>query len=256
MHMEMELPSLHAADVGDGARHRLRGYLLALEEERRKIQVFQRELPLCFDLITQTIEGMRGQLMDGLVASEETVSHHGPVLEEFIPLKPSLSLCSSDDESTHAVPPVAKKDEAETRPPTPEANWPMPDWLQSVQLWSQQPQQSSHTKEVPCKPVALNATKTGGAFHPFEKNKRAEAEAPASSTTAPAASSAVVGDTTDKAISHTEVHEKDVKDVEKDKDKEGQSQHNRKPRRCWALELHRLFLQALQQLGGPHGRSP
>uniref|UniRef100_A0ACD5YQP6 Uncharacterized protein n=1 Tax=Avena sativa TaxID=4498 RepID=A0ACD5YQP6_AVESA len=252
MDMEMELPSVHAADiVGDGARHRLRDYLLALEEECRKIQVFQRELPLCLDLVTQTIEGMRGQLMDGVFASEETVSDHGPVLEEFIPLKPSLSLCSSDDESAHAVPPAAKKDEAETRPPTPEAKRPIPHWLQSVQLWSQQPQQSSHDK-----PVALNATKAGGAFHPFEKNKRAEAEAPASSTTAPAASSAVLGDTADKATSDTEMHEKDVKDVEKDKDKEGQSQPNRKPRRCWAPELHRLFLQALQQLGGPHVATP
>ena len=104
----------------------------------------------------------------------------------------------------------------------------------------------------------------GGAFHPFEKSKRAEAEAevPASSTTAPA-SSAVVGDSGDKAASNAadQVREKEVKDTEeeesKDKDKEGQSQPtNRKPRRCWAPELHRLFLQSLQQLGGPHGRSP
>lgn len=247
--MEMELPSVH----GDGARRRFRDYLLALEEERRKIHVFQRELPLCLDLVTQTIEGMRSQ-MDG-VASEETVSDHGPVLEEFIPLKPSLSLCSSDDESTHAAPPVARKDEAETRPPTPETKRPMPDWLQSVQLWGQQ---SCHTKEAPCKPVALNATKAGGAFHPFEKNKRAEAEAetevPASSTTAPA-SSAVIGDSGDKATSDTDVHEKDHVSKE-DKNKEGQSQPNRKPRRCWAPELHRLFLQALQQLGGPHVATP
>jgi hypothetical protein len=97
------------------------------------------------------IEGMRSQ-MDCVVASEETVTDHGPVLEEFIPLKPSLSLCSSDEEeSTHAAraPPVenvAKKDEADTRPPTPETKRPMPDWLQSVQLWSQQPQQSSLNK--------------------------------------------------------------------------------------------------------------
>ena len=103
--------------------------------------------------------------------------------------------------------------------------------------------------------MALNAA--GGAFHPFEKNSRAEAEVPALSTTAPA-SSAVVGDSADKAASNAaEVTEKDVKDTEKDKDKEeGQSQPNRKPRRCWAPELHRLFLQALQQLGGPHGWYP
>jgi hypothetical protein len=108
--------------------------------------------------------------------------------------------------------------------------------------------------------VALNATKTGGAFHPFEKSKRAEPEVPASSTTAPAIS-AVVGDSGDKPNSDDSDEKEDRKDVkddaeEKDKDKEGQSQHNRKPRRCWAPDLHRKFLHALQQLGGPHGRSP
>ncbi|KAM0924149.1 hypothetical protein ACQ4PT_005123 [Festuca glaucescens] len=256
MDMEMELPSsVHA----DAARSLFRDYLLALEEERRKIHVFQRELPLCLDLVTQTIEGMRSQ-MDGVVASEETVTDHGPVLEEFIPLKPSLSLCSSDEEeSTHAAraPPVENVAKADTRPPTPETKRPMPDWLQSVQLWSQQ---SSHAKELPCKPLALNATKPGGAFHPFEKSKRAEPEVPASSTTAPA-SSAVVGDSGDKPTSddsdEKEEDRKDVKDTEeKDKDKEGQSQHNRKPRRCWAPELHRKFLHALQQLGGPHVATP
>ncbi|KAK1616701.1 hypothetical protein QYE76_022218 [Lolium multiflorum] len=265
MDMEMEIPSsVHA----EAARSRFRDYLLALEEERRKIHVFQRELPLCLDLVTQTIEGMRNQMDGVLVASEETVTDHAPVLEEFIPLKPSLSLCSSDEEeSTHAAraPPVenvAKKDEADTRPPTPETKRPMPDWLQSVQLWSQQPQQLSHTKEMPCKPVALNATKTGGAFHPFEKSKRTEPEVPASSTTAPAIS-AVVGDSGDKPNSddsdEKEEDRKDVKDMEteeKDKDKEGQSQHNRKPRRCWAPDLHRKFLHALQQLGGPHVATP
>ncbi|CAM0946909.1 unnamed protein product [Alopecurus aequalis] len=247
--MEMEL---HAD--GDAARRRFHDYLLALEEERRKIHVFQRELPLCLDLVTQTIEGIRSQ-MDAVASEEETVTDQGPVLEEFIPLKPaSLSLCSSDDETSHAVPPVDNKDDG-ARPPTPETKTPMPDWLQSVQLWSQQ---SSHTKDLPCKPVALNATKAGGAFHPFEKNKpaQAEAEVPASSTTI----SAVVGDSGDKPTSDTadELQEKhDKVDMEKDKDdKQGQSQPSRKPRRCWAPELHRLFLQALQQLGGPHVATP
>ncbi|KQJ94471.1 transcription factor NIGT1 [Brachypodium distachyon] len=251
-------------DPASDTRRRFRDYLLALEEERRKIHVFQRELPLCLDLVTQTIEGMKSQ-MDAVVGSEETVSDHGPVLEEFIPLKPSLSLCSSEEESTHAVAPVnsPKKDESErARPPTPETKKAMPDWLQSVQLWSQEPQQSCPNKELPCKPVALNATKTRGAFHPFEKEKRAEPELPASSTTA-AASSAVVGDSCgDKATSDTEVAHEKIKDTNKDMEKdskEGQSsqqQHNRKARRCWAPELHRRFLQALQQLGGSHVATP
>ncbi|XP_020198678.1 transcription factor NIGT1 [Aegilops tauschii subsp. strangulata] len=258
MEMEMEVPPAQA-DC-DGARRRLQDYLLALEEERRKIHVFQRELPLCLDLVTQTIEGMKSQM--GGAASEETVSDHGgPVLEEFIPLKPSLSLSSSDDETSnhHAAAPVSNA-KAETPPPTPETKKAMPDWLQSAQLstWSEPQQSSSLQKVLPCRPVALNATRTGGAFHPFEKEKQPEPELPASSTTAPA-SSALVGDSGDKATSDTEVHDKDSKDVtekDTDKDKEGHSQPNRKPRRCWAPELHRRFLQALQQLGGSHVATP
>jgi hypothetical protein len=51
MDMEMQLPSsVHA----DAVRSRFRDYLLALEEERRKIHVFQRELPLCLHLVTQS----------------------------------------------------------------------------------------------------------------------------------------------------------------------------------------------------------
>ncbi|CAN6240827.1 unnamed protein product [Urochloa humidicola] len=259
-------PPLHAD------RRRCSEYLLALEEERRKIQVFKRELPLCLQLVTQTIEGMKSQ-MDG-VGSEETVSDHdGPVLEEFMPLKPSLSLSSEEHESAHdaaATKGIGKREDstAETPPggqsPPMEAKKAMPDWLQSVQLWCQEPQQqpSSPRKEVLFKPVALNATKTGGAFQPFEKEKRAEM--PASSTTA-AASSAVVGDSSDKAAAGmAEEHSdkemnKDGKDKGKDcKDKEGQSQQapNRKARRCWAPELHRRFLQALQQLGGSHVATP
>ena len=91
--------------------------------------------------------------MDGVVgASEETVSDRGggPVLEEFIPLKPSLSLSCSEEDSTHAAAATASaagKDEADRRrPTTPETKKAMPDWLQSVQLWSQQPQQSSPNK--------------------------------------------------------------------------------------------------------------
>ena len=42
-------PPLHA-----DRRRRFGDYLLALEEGRPKIQGFQRELPLCLDLVTQS----------------------------------------------------------------------------------------------------------------------------------------------------------------------------------------------------------
>lgn len=58
------------------------------------------------------------------MGSGETASD-GPVLEEFIPLKPSLS--SSDEESAHDLKKGSEK---------------KADWLQSVQLWNQEPDAS------------------------------------------------------------------------------------------------------------------
>jgi hypothetical protein len=236
-----------------------------------------------------------------VVGSEETVSDHGgPVLEEFMPLKPTLSSSSSEDDddehdSSHHHQPTAdgvdadKNDGAPGDPgtaaartssrrrllPQPETKKAMPDWLQSVQLWTQnqRPPPPQHQDELlPCRPVALNACrKPGGAFQPFEKdkdkkekeNKRAELPLPASSSATAAASSAVVGDSCDRAgATDTDTAGNNKRSGDKEtsikggKDKEAQSSSQapgRKSRRCWAPELHRRFLQSLQQLGGSHG---
>ena len=41
-------------------------YIQALEEERHKIQVFQRELPLCLQLVTQGNQGFQLRLINYL----------------------------------------------------------------------------------------------------------------------------------------------------------------------------------------------
>lgn len=63
------------------------------------------------------------------MVSEESASD-GPVLEEFIPLKPSLS--SSEEESAREVKKGVNLDKSEKKA----------DWLQSVQLWNQEPDPS------------------------------------------------------------------------------------------------------------------
>ncbi|KAJ0962655.1 hypothetical protein J5N97_027777 [Dioscorea zingiberensis] len=94
-------------------------YLEALEEERRKMEVFHRELPLCVQLVTQTIDSIKQGELKEFPGSSGEVSPH-PVLEEFIPLKPSLK---EDGQRC-----------CEDRPKE------KPDWLQSVQLWRQEPE--------------------------------------------------------------------------------------------------------------------
>ncbi|XP_008782297.2 transcription factor NIGT1 [Phoenix dactylifera] len=207
-------------DFAERAR-KCQEYVEALEEERRKIEVFQRELPLCLQLVTQAIESIRMQIW----SSEETVTD-GPVLEEFIPLKPTSS--STEEEKGGSMEMEQERSEKK------------PDWLRSVQLWNQETDHSLPKGDPPKRPIAVNAKKIGGAFHPFERGKHAPA-APA----APAASSSTVGGGGGGGVGG-----------EKEKDKEGQSQPPRKARRCWSAELHRRFLHALDQLGGSHAATP
>ncbi|KAJ3692361.1 hypothetical protein LUZ60_012711 [Juncus effusus] len=217
-------------------------YLQKLEDERKKIQVFQRELPLCLQLVSQTIENVRSQI-ESMASEEETVSD-GPVLEEFIPLKPSLSSTSDEDQSAHEVKKdvnLVERSEMKT------------DWMQSVQLWNQAPDPSPPPMEAPYKPVALNARKLCGAFQPFEKQNQHKPTSPSSSPPSP---SALPASSTGVTASSTSCEEKKrEKETEKEREEQAQSTQ-RKSRRCWSPELHRRFLHALQQLGGSQVATP
>ncbi|XP_058091401.1 transcription factor HHO3 [Magnolia sinica] len=224
-HSQFNLPthnSVHKIEIMDHAEQERRAheYISALEEERRKIQVFHRELPLCLQLVTEAIDNYKQLMMTELVypsRSEcEETSNDSPVLEEFIPLK----RCSSSEEEKSKE----KDDESGKKP----------DWLKSVQLWNPSPDPPPK-EDPPPKPSIVETKKSGGAFHPFEKEKPTMAMTPMSDHSA--------SSTAEKCSSGRGGEEK-----------EGQS--NRKARRCWSPELHRRFLHALQQLGGSHAATP
>ncbi|XP_031478311.1 transcription factor HHO3-like [Nymphaea colorata] len=211
---------------------RCQEYIDALEEERKKIQVFQRELPLCLQLVTQAIEACRQQLeaeIGGAGSDCEETSSEGPVLEEFIPLKKD-----SEDTQKENCREETKEDGCGDTSEKDEK----PDWLRSVQLWSQDAE-STPKEDVDSYRKSLSSeTKKRGAFHPFCKEKKAPSDpSPApSAVAAPAATVAASSATT------------------KGEDKEGSAQ--KKTRRCWSPELHHRFLHALQQLGGSHAATP
>ncbi|KAL6577695.1 transcription factor [Orobanche minor] len=229
---------------------RCRDYIQDLEEERRKIQVFQRELPLCLELVTQAIESCKQQLsgtttecnynVNGKSESSEQISSEDvPVLEEFIPIKraSSNSDVEEDDEEgkEEKEPKKLKTDSNDNK------NIKKSDWLRSVQLWNQTPDPPSTQDDSP-KKVGMKGN-GGGAFHPFKKEKGvgAATEPPPENSVPPASTSSTVG------IGH------DRGGGNKKEEKESQS---RKARRCWSSELHKRFLQALHQLGGSHIATP
>uniref|UniRef100_A0A1J3E588 Transcription factor PCL1 n=1 Tax=Noccaea caerulescens TaxID=107243 RepID=A0A1J3E588_NOCCA len=115
-------------------RERCGQYLEALEEERRKIHVFQRELPLCLDLVTQAIEACKREIPETTEnvygqseCSEQTTGECGPVLEQFLTIKDSST---SNEE-------VDEEFEDEHGNHDPEDKNMKSDWLKSVQLWNQ-----------------------------------------------------------------------------------------------------------------------
>ncbi|XP_074561636.1 transcription factor HHO2-like [Curcuma longa] len=218
--IEMEM-----VERGQRFRH---DYIRALEEERKKIEVFQRELPLCLQLVTQAIESVEEQMCE---EERSAVSGNEPVLAEFIPLKPSLA--STAEEEVERGKQAARGFDAK------------PDWLRSVHLWNQCADTGPRV-EPPVKPIAVSLKKTGGAFQPFEREKHAapppvvSTAAAASSTTSASGSRGCGGNGSTRG----------------DKEKERQSQTNRKTRRCWSPELHHRFVDALQLLGGAHVATP
>ncbi|XP_042386023.1 transcription factor NIGT1-like [Zingiber officinale] len=215
------------ADREQRSRH---NYVRALEVERKKIEVFQRELPLSLQLITQAIESSEWQMCE----EERSVSGNEPVLAEFIPLKPSLA--STVEEDVEICEPAAIGFDAK------------PDWLRSVQLWNQCADTGTKV-EPPERPIgiAVGVKRMGSAFQPFEREKHAAppplvSASAASSSNTSGSGSGGGGDGNGRCGG--------------DKKKEGQSQTNRKVRRRWSPELHRCFLDAVQLLGGIHVATP
>ncbi|KAG0461504.1 hypothetical protein HPP92_021801 [Vanilla planifolia] len=211
----------------DGKR-RHRDFVEALKEERRKIQMFSRELPLCLQLVTEAIEKFRRQMAD------EEDSSNRPVLEEFISPTPR----SSSSVSSGGL--CRGKDAAVCKS----------DWLRSVQLWGPAvPDESPAGGSTLKKPVALKAGKVGGAFQPFEREKVAP------SVPEPYVEAAVRSNT--MTIGGDRGGDEDKENAA---GFEGNSmspaQPNRKPRRCWSPDLHRKFLHALEQLGGSQVATP
>ncbi|XP_064941616.1 transcription factor NIGT1-like [Musa acuminata AAA Group] len=124
-----------------GRAQRCQDCIRALEEERKKIKAFQRELPLCLHLVTRAIESVRHVMGD-----DEKVNH-GPVTEELIP---PMSEQRSEAKKSAAVRSEMK--------------------LRSVQLRNQEPD-TVPRMEPPKKPIVAISKKISSAFQPFQRQK-------------------------------------------------------------------------------------
>uniref|UniRef100_A0A2P2KCY0 Uncharacterized protein MANES_06G071500 n=1 Tax=Rhizophora mucronata TaxID=61149 RepID=A0A2P2KCY0_RHIMU len=255
---------------------RCREYVEALEEERRKIQVFQRELPLCLELVTQAIEACRREILSGTTTttttameylhvqseSSEQTSSEGPVLAEFIPVKKrASSSCSDDDDNNDdengGEQQLQKRLKASNGGNNVKAEnnsdlKKKSDWLSSVQLWNQPPDPAPK-ENVPRKAVVTEVKRNGGAFQPFHRQKivgKSNFNNQTIANVPPSVPASATSSTVETAVGQPSIGGTGTKEV-----KEGQHPQ-RKQRRSWSPELHRRFLNALQQLGGSHAATP
>ncbi|KAK4789305.1 hypothetical protein SAY86_020624 [Trapa natans] len=304
--------------MGDGYAEKMQSYIEALEEERRKILVFERELPLCLEIITHAIGACKQQLSaTGATefhnnsnrqseCSEQTLTEgtETPVLEEFIPMS-RRSRSSGDDEDDeeeeeHHSHKQVKTDKDSNNNGNMEkssssVDSKKSDWLKYAQLWNQSPDpplekvinvfsekpftfllrpssencfpmcffvltssdsssfwvcdlmlQLRHLPPSPRKVSVVEVKGGGGAFQPFRKEQKCPSK---SHQLSERLHSVAVAPTTGTS-SDTEMAGSGRRG---DREKE---QTHRKQRRCWSPELHRRFLQALQQLGGSHAATP
>ncbi|KAJ7956623.1 Myb-like transcription factor family protein [Quillaja saponaria] len=250
--------------------YKLEEFLSHLEQERLKIDAFKRELPLCMQLLTNAVEAYRQQLQ----AFRANQGGARPVLEEFIPIKHSIS------ESSEKVSNISDK-----------ANW-----MTSAQLWSQASEgtKSQSTTASPNEPdigfnvspkLALdNKQRNGGAFLPFSKERischvstlRALPDLALASADCKNMEDKKCTEQTDqngvsyqkREITSSVIGGNGVIEQVKGAPNSSEAQTNnttsttttnqtnRKARRCWSPDLHRRFVNALQMLGGSQVATP
>ncbi|KDP38239.1 hypothetical protein JCGZ_04882 [Jatropha curcas] len=254
---------------------KLDGFVKGLEEEMRKIDAFKRELPLCMLLLNDAILFLKTESM------QCTTSNNRPVLEEFIPLKKS----DEEEEEEEEESPIKKEKDYKDKK----------NWMSSVQLWNSNEHSSTDYIFDPKQNLKLEykSTKKGNqyanedtfqacksrnaarAFMPFKtytglsrkedsnKNHNQNSEElpiPGLSLLTPGIKnlreeSVSTGSRTScsRAVSSSAPNPQlNLRNGLQP----SQQQTARKQRRCWSPELHRRFVNALQQLGGSQAATP
>ncbi|XP_024979828.1 transcription factor HHO6-like isoform X2 [Cynara cardunculus var. scolymus] len=196
-------------------------FVSRLETEMRKIDAFKRELPLCMLLINDAI----------IVLKEESMvlkksSNAEPVLEEFIPLKKT---CDEDEQLEMNG---KEKGAGDKR-----------NWLSSTQLWNTNDNTPNTNQTQNWKPNSIQQ---------ITKKRPLEEDDPYEPCRNPGR--AFIPFKGCCAI--TMVGTPREEDREELQVQPPHQQTSRKQRRCWSTELHRRFVNALQQLGGSQAATP
>ncbi|XVE87182.1 hypothetical protein DITRI_Ditri18aG0095500 [Diplodiscus trichospermus] len=224
-------------------------YVKRLEDEMKKIDAFKRELPLCMLLLKDGIERLKEEEM---LCKE---MDDGSVTEEMLPLK--------------------KNAEENGRVNMENDGGDKKNWMSSVQLWNSNFNDFDHNKkqntvpelkprseegDLSENPVELCNNKSNrGAFVPFmgrvDKEMSGLSLVTPSSEFAPCNPILKNNGGSGSSI-FTEQNQIKFQTKAQHQHQQQQQQNSRKQRRCWSPELHRRFVEALQQLGGSQVATP
>ncbi|NP_001358779.1 uncharacterized protein LOC100282329 [Zea mays] len=229
-----------------------------LEEERGKIEMFKRDLPLCARLLADVIDVMKEE-----AGKKKTTTRRRSDRR--------LASAAADDEEEEADGATADKSK----------------WMSTAQLWTgdsgREDAESEKQDKGRCSPEA----RSRGALLPFKADvgSGAPAFAPLFLRTDDKAAAARVGvpdlssllsppATMPPADAGAEESRRQVVGFAQaaaraaamapsapalglqSQQQQQQQQQARKARRCWSTELHRKFVAALDQLGGPQVATP
>ncbi|XP_076945662.1 myb family transcription factor EFM-like [Bidens hawaiensis] len=235
------------SDHNNNKISKLEDLLSRLESEVQKIDAFKRELPLCMILMNHAIAALKEELM----VLKKPVNR--PVLEEFIPLKKT---CDED--------PMVETDCSDKR-----------NWLSSTQLWNTNQKVAEEQQNE-----MIDDHNNNGSFVkefiPFKGYSRfpvedkEETHASGLSLVTPAIKNPITANlflkkigadtttttTTNNNNNSIKVASSDNIQIGRPQVQPPQLQTSRKQRRCWSTELHRRFVNALQQLGGSKVATP
>lgn len=207
---------------------KLDDYVARLEEEMGKIDPFKRELPLCMLLLNDAMERLKEERLQ---------------CKEMEFIRPKRN----SDKDKRAE--VENKDSCDQR------------------KWISSPDQNLDqyaTEKNPIEPCSYK--KKGGAFLPFGLHrappKEGKDSSPISRLTLSTPGSMLASPDNDniKKLSFeapfSTDHEKLQKSPQQAQQHRLQQHQLRKQRRCWSPELHRRFVEALEQLGGAQVATP
>ncbi|MCO5582314.1 hypothetical protein L7F22_036208 [Adiantum nelumboides] len=262
--------SLPAADIEDNAS-KIEAYLRLLEDERRKIEAFKRELPICMHLLSKEIETSRTRLCDckhdDYCGTDKSVSAES--------ITTSFPLCKADfivsnilnsirEEPNHCE--SLSGDEIRPQSCWPHGRADTADGQEMASRLYRTRTTGSSEEDSQARSNTFEA-RPGGAFVPFLKDKKRKLADDATETTSPPQTdhedvyhNANMFDTGFIGIegaSYQHINEPFPPSlILGTSGTSNQPSPHRKPRRCWSAELHHKFVHALKQLGGPEVATP